>query len=59
MRDPKEDPKPSDRQQDWRDLAEQASKEPNPQKLVRLVEHLCDELDHRGAQGKLITHDKP
>jgi hypothetical protein len=30
---------------DWRELAEKASHEMNPKKLIRLVERLCDELD--------------
>lgn len=59
MPEPKKDPMPSDQPRGWRDLAEQASKEPNPQKLVRLVEQLCDQLDHRSAQRKLLIHDKP
>jgi hypothetical protein len=38
--------------QDWRDLASQASKEADPQKLTRLVQQLCDRLDHIEQQKK-------
>lgn len=30
---------------DWRRLAERASREENPDKLIVLVNRLCDELD--------------
>ena len=29
----------------WANIAEQASKEPDPRKLLALVEQLCDALD--------------
>lgn len=32
--------------ENWRDLAEQASKETDPVKLQRLVTELCEALDH-------------
>lgn len=35
----------NDQKPAWRDLAEQASKEPNSRKLFALVEQLCDALD--------------
>ena len=38
--------------QDWRDLASQASKEADPQKLSQLVQQLCDSLDHIEQQKK-------
>jgi hypothetical protein len=34
---------------DWRELAEMASHEMNPKKLIHLVERLCDELDKETA----------
>lgn len=42
----------------WRELAEKASHEMNPKKLVALVKKLCDELDKesaakKGGNGKL------
>ena len=33
------------RADDWRELAERASHEMNPKKLIHLVQRLCDELD--------------
>ena len=43
------------RTRDWRDLAERASKETNPEKLVRFVEELCGVLELREAE----RHAKP
>ena len=40
-------------QRDWRDLAEQASKETDPEKLARIVEELCGALDLRAAQRQV------
>jgi|1186.fasta_scaffold25475_2 hypothetical protein len=37
---------------DWRDLAAQASKEADPQKLSQLVQELCDRLDDVEQQKK-------
>ena len=34
----------------WRELAEQASKEPDPKKLLAEVEELCHELEKREAR---------
>jgi hypothetical protein len=31
--------------EDWRKLAEQASAEPDPNKLIEIVEHLCEAID--------------
>lgn len=42
--------KPSER--DWREIAEQATKETNPEKLVRIVEELCGALDKRNQQNQ-------
>ena len=44
--------KSNDQNPAWRDLAEQASKESNPRKLVALVEQLCDALDGK-VQSKV------
>ena len=35
--------------QDWRQIAEQATKEQDPEKLLQLVEQLCDALDAERA----------
>jgi len=35
----------SSKADDWRDLAEKASHEMSPRKLIHLVQRLCDELD--------------
>jgi hypothetical protein len=40
-------PHPTD--QDWRCIAEQASKEVDPAKLMTLVAKLCDALDRKRA----------
>jgi hypothetical protein len=37
---------------DWRELAEKASHEMNPKKLVNLVQRLCDELDKESSARK-------
>ncbi|MGC2446398.1 MAG: hypothetical protein WA477_02055 [Candidatus Sulfotelmatobacter sp.] len=52
MPDPKKEPEFSPGTKDWRDLAEQASKEPDSGKLIQLVQDLCDQLDQRDAQRK-------
>ncbi len=39
---------------DWRDLAERASKETDPHKLIQLVQQLCETLEERHAQRKGI-----
>jgi hypothetical protein len=39
--------------EDWRTLAEQASTEADSNKLVEIVEHLCDVIDQKNPeQGK-------
>lgn len=43
---------PSSQTPDWRTLAEQASKEKDPQKLLKLVQDLCENLDRRDADRK-------
>ncbi len=37
---------------DWRAIAEKASQEPDPKKVVKLVEDLCQKLEEREAQRK-------
>ena len=37
---------------DWREIASQASKEPDPEKLSELVQQLCDRLDEIEEQKK-------
>jgi hypothetical protein len=32
---------------DWRDLAEQAAKETDPEKMVKLIQELCSAIDHQ------------
>ena len=39
-------------EKEWREIAEQAAKETNPQKLVRMVEELCGVLDKRNQQNQ-------
>lgn len=39
---------------DWRDLAERASKESDPVELQRLVQELCDALDHRTSARERV-----
>ncbi len=58
MPDPKSASKPNPHTEDWRDLAEQASRESDPQKLVKLVQDLCDRLDQWHAERKLKPRDK-
>ena len=41
---------------DWREIAEQAAKEMNPQKLARIVEELCTALDKRNSQNQLRSY---
>jgi len=38
----------------WRELAERASKEPDPTKLVQLVHELCDRLEQAEQQRKSV-----
>jgi len=44
--------------QDWRALAERAAEEKDPQKLIELVQTLCDQLDALASQHK-GTPSKP
>ena len=37
----------SDGRKDWRDLAEAASHEKDPRKLMNLVSELCEAIDHK------------
>jgi hypothetical protein len=39
-----------DSKQDWQIIAEQASKEMNPEKLLILVERLCKAFDEKHAR---------
>jgi hypothetical protein len=41
---------PSPKDQEWYYLAEQASKEMNPEKLWRLISQLCQALEKRQAR---------
>ncbi len=43
---------------DWRSIAEQASKEMNPEKLMALIAQLCSALDERKARPQ-SQHDEP
>jgi len=39
---------------DWRDLAAQASHEPDPKKLTELVKEICDRLDENESIKKPV-----
>lgn len=39
---------------DWREIAEKASNEKDPHKLIKLVEDLCHKLDDRDANRKRL-----
>jgi hypothetical protein len=43
---------------DWRDLAEQASKETDPEKLVKLIAELCDAIDHQTTPRQVKPLDR-
>ena len=45
--------------EDWRKIAEQASKEMDPGKLLQLVQDLCTKLDERNAQRNHGQAPKP
>ncbi len=46
-------PHPSLDHQDWREIAEKASKEKDPYTLLKLVQQLCEKIDERrGNQQK-------
>ena len=42
----------------WRELAEKASKEQDPKKLLQEVEELCEELERRQAKLHKDPTDK-
>jgi len=44
--------------EDWLPIAEQASKEMDPQKLMRLVKQLCSALDDKNKPHLPIEHDR-
>ncbi len=46
-------------QEEWRDIAEKASHEQDPRKLLKLVDALCDTLDQRAAAQKQKPPIKP
>lgn len=39
-------------EREWHEIAEEAAKETNPQKLLRMVEELCSALDKRNQQNQ-------
>jgi hypothetical protein len=41
------DSEAADTSKNWRDLAEQASHEPDPHKLMELVSELCEAIDRK------------
>jgi hypothetical protein len=46
--------------EDWRSLAQQASSEPDPNKLMEIVEHLCEAIDRtKPDHSKPATPSKP
>jgi len=50
---PEDDPKCGPSQPDgWRDLAQKASSERDPKKLLHLIQELCDRLDQESATRK-------
>ena len=51
---------PQSENRDWLSLAEQASKEMNPAKLMTLVKQLCSALeDRKKATSPLTGHTNP
>lgn len=38
--------------EDWREIAEEASREADPEKLLKLIQKLCDKLEERDAGRK-------
>jgi hypothetical protein len=67
QRDEREQGRPgdSDTRKDWRDLAEQASQEQDPNKLLKLVSELCEAIDDRPRPVARVenagdsAHNKP
>ena len=46
--------------EDWRTLAQQASGEPDPNKLLEIVEHLCEAIDRtKSDPSKPPSPSKP
>lgn len=46
--------------EDWKKLAQQASAEPDPDKLMEIVEHLCEAIDRTKTDtGKSPSPSKP
>ena len=46
--------------EDWRTLAQQASAEPDPNKLMEIVEHLCEAIDRtKPDPNNPHSHSKP
>jgi hypothetical protein len=45
--------------EDWMSIAEQASKEMNPAKLMTLVEQLCGALDKRNKRRLALEQPEP
>jgi hypothetical protein len=53
--DTKESPRPPlPDATNWRELAERASKEPDPTKLLLLVHQLCDQLEQAEQRKKSV-----
>ena len=50
---------PQSRDQDWRCIAEQASKEMDPAKLMSLIGELCQALDERKLKPWQRNESKP
>jgi hypothetical protein len=40
-------------ERDWREIAEEAAKETNPERLSQIVKQLCNALDKRSTQNQL------
>jgi len=56
--DGKKTPEPS--AEDWRTLAQEASAEPDPNKLMEIVEHLCEAIDRaKSDPSKPPSPSKP
>ena len=46
----------TDARKDWRDLAEQASHEQDPSKLMELVSELCEAIDHKSKPAARVEN---
>jgi len=46
------DPPIPPEKEEWREIAERASNETDPSKLLRLIEELCSKLEEREAHRK-------